>query len=198
LSLGFSPLWTVLRNDQSQTDAVTSVFSFVSALKQRQGPIEDGQIDQIVNAQSIVSNTIEPYGSTETNAGGVNPGTDVLPIFTSIAVDGTARQVRSVGLASGGNKLSAHRLLRFSNPMTQNVRFIVQAVQVGRDVDIRVFRRGELVAIEQSPANEDFTLPNLPDGDYVLDVYDCENAECADQPSYNYQPTDITVTLSNN
>lgn len=196
-ALGFPALWAVLIDEQRNTDAVTSIFPFIAALKAQNGG-QTAQINQIVNNQSIVSNTIEPYGSTETNAGGVNPGTDVLPIFTSIAVDGMARQVRSVGLASGGNKLSAHRFLRFSNPMIQNVRFRVDAVQPGRDVDIAVFQRGILRALEQSPTNEDFTIANLPPGDYVLDVYDCENAECADQPSYNYQPTDITVTLSSN
>ncbi|MGQ0835255.1 MAG: PKD domain-containing protein [Gammaproteobacteria bacterium] len=200
IQLGLAPIWQVLRNQQAATPALTSIFPFISALKQPLGPIERGQVDQIVNMQSIVSATIEPYGSTETNAGG-NPNADVFPIFRVIQI-GESQTVRSVapGQGSSGqgqNKLSNHRFLRLNVPSQQNVRFRATA-PIGRDTDIVVFRQGAVMQIGQGPANEDFTIANLPAGDYVLDVYDCENAECADQPSYNYQPTDITVTLSNN
>ncbi len=194
LSLGLPPIWQVLINEQRNTDAVTSVFSFISALKARR-PADAALIDQIVSAQSIVAATINPFGTTETNAGNPPGGTDVLPIFTSISPNGTPVTVRSVGsFGAGGNKLSAHRFLRLDIPTQRTVNFTLSA-PANRDADIFVYRRGTVVATGIAFGNENFST-TLAAGTYVLDVYDCENAECSDAASYTYAPVDITVTVT--
>jgi hypothetical protein len=89
-----------------------------------------------------------------------------------------------------GNKLSTHRFLRLNVPTTTNVRFQASA-GVGRDPDLQVFHRGELLSPASGPANEDFTLLLQP-GDYVLDAYDCGNAEC----NPNVTPDTVTITVT--
>lgn len=195
LALGLEPIWQVLTGDQRDTDALTTIFSFASALK-AQRPGVAAAIDQIVGSKSIVAPTINAFGTTETNAGNPSGGTDVLPIFANIAANSTPVTVRSVGTyGSGGNKLSAHRFLRLDIAQTRTVRVTLTSSPAGRDADIFVIRRGVAVANGIAFGNEDFTVTLQP-GTYVLDVYDCENAECSDAASYNYAPVDITVTLT--
>jgi hypothetical protein len=58
-----------------------------------------------------------------------------------------------------------------------------------------VFRRGLSLGPNHGPANEDFSLFLQP-GDYVVDVYDCGNADC--NASVSPGPVDITVTVTTN
>lgn len=190
LSLGLAPIWQVLTGEQRNTDAVTSMFSFISALK-IQRPNDITAINNIVSTQSIVAATINAFGTTETNAGNPPGGTDVLPIFTSISANGVPVTVRSVGTYGTFNKLSVHRFLRLDVSSQRSVVITVSA-PVGRDADIYIYRRGTVIALAQTEADERIETTLSP-GIYVLDVYDCGNAECGDDSP---QPVDITVTVT--
>ncbi len=65
LSLGFSPIHTVMTTTQKQTEAFTSLFSFIDALKKAL-PQESEAIDNIVSNESIA--TIDDiYGTNRQN-----------------------------------------------------------------------------------------------------------------------------------
>jgi hypothetical protein len=200
LSLGLGPLWSVLTSPQRNTDALTSVFTFVTALKQ-QRPADAAAIDQIVSQQATVSSTINAFGTTETNSG-TPANANVLPIYTPITINGASVTLNSIGdfqvgaNRSGGNKLSTRRFLRLDVPMAQTVRIRLTA-PAGRDADIIILRQGAFVAQGIANGNEDFTQA-LQAGTHILEVYDCENAECSDAASYNYAVVPITVTVSTN
>ena len=73
----FTPLYNVLVNEQKNTNAFTSIFSFVWELKVNNGA-EAGAIDTLVTGQSIDVIT-DVYGDSEATN---NPGgTDQLPIY---------------------------------------------------------------------------------------------------------------------
>jgi len=73
----FTPLYNVLVNEQKNTNAFTSIFSFVWELKDNNAP-EAGAIDTLVTGQSIDVIT-DVYGDSEATN---NPGTtDQLPIY---------------------------------------------------------------------------------------------------------------------
>jgi hypothetical protein len=193
VALGFAPLWSVLTGAQRTTDAMTSIFPFITALKSEQ-PAFALQIDQRVAAESIHSATIDAFGSTETNSAG---SPDVLPIYSPISIGGGSVTVVSVGTfdpGDQGNKLSSHRYLRLDVPISQRVRITASATPAGRDVDVVLYRNGTISALGSSPTDESFTA-NVGTGTYVLDVYDCGNAACG--PTLP-APTSITVTVAPN
>ena len=73
----FTPLYNVLTNEQKNTPAMTSIFSFITELKLNHVP-EASAIDTLVGGQNIDPIT-DIYGDSElTN----NPGaTDQLPVY---------------------------------------------------------------------------------------------------------------------
>ena len=178
-----------LRTAQPQTVATTSVFPFMRVLKQ-QLPAQAPPLDALLAAENIVGPTMDDFGSTETNNAG---SADVLPIYGEVALGGTV-QVHSTNQFGTGNKLATHRFLRMRLASAANVRFDVTAA-AGKDPDIQIFDRGVQLAPDMGPADESFTL-SLAAGDYVLDVYECGNADCND--SVTPGPVDITVSVTPN
>jgi hypothetical protein len=185
VALGFAPLWSVMTNPQISTNALTSIFSFVTALKQ-QLPAQAGAVDAIVSDEATVSSTMDVFATTETNNA---QSQDVLPVYTPIEVGGTALTVRSTDDFGTDNKLSNSRFLRFV-PNSSSVR-ITATADAGRDPDVLVLRRGDVIAVGVTPANEDFTVRVTPGDTYVIETYDCGNAECGPQ-----QPGDIDIRVA--
>lgn len=174
LALGFAPLWQVLTGPQRATDALTSLFPFIAALKAA-NPAAAADIDTIVADQQVQSATIEPFATTETNSAG---SADVLPLYAPVAVDGGAVIVRSVGTTFGTpNKLSNHRFLRLDVAGARSVR-IVATAPAGRDPDIVIYHRGVELDRGELSGNEDLTVALPSAGTYILDAYDCLNAGC--------------------
>jgi hypothetical protein len=191
LNVGFQPIWQVLSGAERSTPAVTSIFPFITALKQAL-PASAAQIDQLVSSEGIDSATMDAFGTAETNFPNTAAQSDVLPVYADITVGGPARTVRSTGLFGSENKLSNHRFLKLVLPMQRNVRIVAGAAS--RDVDVVILRGAEVLrfAQENGPSDEDFSIL-LPAGTYVLDVFDCGNAACGpDQPA----TTDITVSVN--
>jgi hypothetical protein len=191
LTLGFAPVWQVLTSAERTTPALTSIFPFVAGLRDLRSE-SAAQIDQLVAAEGIDSAAIDDFAAAETNFPSTAAQSEVLPVYTSIAIGGPARVLRSTGRFGSENKLSNHRFLKLDVPMQRHVRISVSAPS--RDTDVVIMRGSDLLryAQENGPGSEDFTIL-LPSGTYVLDVYDCGNAACGpDQPA----TTDITVSVN--
>jgi hypothetical protein len=191
LTIGFAPVWQVLTGAERSTPALTSIFPFMAGLRELRPEIT-AQIDQLVNAEGISSAIIDAFAAGEMNFPVTAAQSEVLPVYTSIAIGGAARVLRSTGRFGSENKLSNHRFLKLDVPVQRNVRIRVSAP--ARDTDIVILRGADLLryAQENGPGDEDFTIL-LPSGTYVLDVYDCGNAACGpDQPA----TTDITVSVN--
>lgn len=196
MALGFAPLWQVLTGPQRSTEAVTSIFPFITALKSLQ-PTDAPAIDALVAGQQIQSATIDDFGSTESNSA---DSADVLPVFSPIAVDGSPALVRSIGGGAPAfgspNKLSNHRFLRLDVAAPRTVRIVATAPSP-RGADVIVYRRGVEIDRGEVAGDENFTVALPEAGAYVLDVYDCVNTGCTSAPS---APTriDINVTITSN
>ena len=179
VSLGFGPLWQVLTGPQRETDAVTSLFSFITRLKEQQGAAVASAIDAIVSGE-LVNPDMDIFASTETHAGTTpDKQHETLPVYRTIAIDGGPHIVTSTANYGGTyNKLSNHRLLKLDVPSQRNVRILVTG-PAGRDVDFQLFRRGLRAALDLGPGDEDHVLTLAP-GTYILDAYDCNNADVFD------------------
>ncbi|HQX79236.1 MAG TPA: hypothetical protein PLC64_10995 [Steroidobacteraceae bacterium] len=197
VALGFAPLWAVLTAEQRTTAAFTTLFSFVTKLKER-APGMQPAIDARVAAEQITAAGMDIHGTNETH---VPPNTaqvsDVLPVYTPIAIGGgpvTLRTTDAFDPGANGNALSVSRFLRFAVPGMQNVRITAAAALPNHDVDIYVVRNGVIAAQGTTPTDEDFTAA-LPAGDYVIDVHDCGLAGCGNVAT---GASDITVTIAPN
>ena len=189
VALGFAPLWNVLVNEQRTTPALTSIFSFISALKGAQ-PASAANIDTLIAAQNITGTGMDAFGSTETHVPTPVFSTAALPIYTTIASSGMSATVLSVDDAGHYNTLGNHRFVRFQKNAVGNL--AVSVTSAGTDPDAYVYRNGILILASEGAANENFTISGT--GTFVFDVYECANGCFTVQGT----PGDYNVTVTIN
>ncbi len=203
ITLGLGPIWEVLTStapttSHRATPAVTSIFSFITALKAAQ-PGQAAAIDTLVSAQNIVASTINAFAATETT-NPLTPPNNALPVFTDIVV-GTPVVLRSTGSAERRyNKLGNRRFLRFTPASTGTVTLTLSTTNTAptRDPDFLVFSSGALVrqgtnSSAEYPETETFSVTG--GSTYIIDAYDCANGCDPDEPG-TQGDYDLTVTIN--
>jgi hypothetical protein len=192
LSLGFTPLWNVLTNAQRTTNAFTTVFAFVDALKDAR-PGDSAAINMLVGGQSI-SVVADEFGTGETNHGGAPASSDVLPLYATIT-PGTPVILRSSAPFGTYNTIGNHRYLRLVLATTRNNTRIT-VTSDGPDPDMFVYRQGDFVSqlSGEVVGNENTGPYNAPAGTYILDVYECANGCTGAQGTPG--PYNLTITVN--
>ncbi len=175
LTLGWGPVYDVLTSDVASTDVFTSIFTFATALK-AVAPGNAAEIDALLAGQSIVADTVDDLGSTETNDAGL---AETLPVYT-VLTPGAGLSVEVCSnlpvdaSTSAFNKLGPRRFVVFDVATAGNYN-ISAAGPNGSDPDFLV-HRGGFVAIAQEVVNGLETLSStLEVGRYVLSVYEFSN-----------------------
>jgi hypothetical protein len=204
ISLGFAPLWDVLVTAQKTTQSVTSIFQYVAALKAAQ-PAAAGLINALVSAQNIDSAGIDAFGAGQTSA----PFPNMLPLFSSITVDGPPVIVRSIDDGGRHNKAGNHGFLRFTATATASVRVTLTTSNpaVNADPDFIVYRGSpDGISFGGGPYAFGFDSPPQPETKvvavtagktYVIVVYDCANGcSVASGTPGDYNMT-VTLTTVN-
>ncbi len=176
LSLTPATVLTALATEHKQSPAFASIFTFIEALK-NQGSVDAFEVDQLVEAQSIVSDGNDEFGSNETNSAGNG---QVLPIYSNLIVDSPAAQnVCSINDFGTVNKLSNYRFLRFdiTNTATYKISVTRSSGLQPSDPDFTVYRSGELIvrAVESSTDDREETTVELASGQYVMEVVEFKN-----------------------
>jgi len=181
LSLGFAPLHHVLIGKQKQTQAFTSLFSFITALKAENNQSAEA-IDAVVAMEGIAP--IEDiYGR----------GRTLLPTeepYTPLDMDATAEicTTNTYGDKGSRNKLSNHKYLSFTLPVDGN--YGIQVVRNNRgednlssDPDFSIFSTFPTfaeVGIAESPLiDREEVQTHLKEGAYLLDIVDWNTQEGA-------------------
>lgn len=176
LALGFEPIYTALRSPTFQNmSELTSIFGFLEALAEQPG-MNIAALEALMAQDGI--NSRESDGAGETNDGNIQTS---LPVYHTLTVGGPAIEVCSVNPAGTQNKLGNYSFLQFTLPGTQSitVEASVAPGSVGvSDPDLRLWRRGGLFVISDSPADgsESFTR-TLSSGTYVIEIFDFGNRE---------------------
>jgi len=151
IELGFVPIYEVLTGPQRVTPAFTTIFSFVSALKDARGG-DSAAIDALLADENIdpIDPTGDIWGDGET---GNNPGaTNLLPVHAELQLGSTVTDIcvtRQFDPNEDGNKLGIFRYLRFTVNATGNYRVSVTTTRVGK------FRSRHDWIRRQSPAGFD-------------------------------------------
>ena len=207
VELGFRPIFDVLVNEFSETRSLTSIFSFIHALKNRV-PEYALAIDAVVGYHRIQP-IIDEWGSTETNAGG-KAVAEVLPVYTELAVNAglvNGCSVDSYGAISTGryNKLGIRRYIRFraesegeymvtatltSAPPEKQAWPVLRLKTAGRDGS-----GNSVVCAPEDLGSCTLTavLHDVPAGDNVLALWDESNAQTAD-PNRGKKCFDVEIT----
>jgi len=167
VALGFLPIHNVMVGAQSDTDALTSIFSFSRALKAANQPASAG-IDALLAGQGISAVT-DDYGSTEPLQANITPV--YSPIISGNPPVNLCGMKETV--ASEYNKLSNRRFLRFDAATARTISITVAATSgAGADPDVLIWRRGEVVAFsDEVGTTETFQLP-VQVGTYIIEIYD--------------------------
>ena len=167
-SLGLSAIYEVLTSEQKNTEAFTSIFSFITYIKDN-NPAQVTQINSLVNGQQIVTNT-DIWGSNETNNGGNSAN---LPVYVNIDPDNAPVEVcTNTTNGNDRNKLGNHRFLRLNIGSSGSYTLrLTPAVVNTNDVDAYIFSRGTLVAFSDDFGTGQVEITtNLQAGTYVADT----------------------------
>lgn len=168
VALGFTPLYRVFTGSQKTTPALTSLFSFISALKTAE-PGQSGAIDALVSAQSVNSAGIEAFGSNETNDGGLAP--DTLPLYQNYPNLGFPTQVCVTDAEDSGgtnNKLGSHRYVRITIPATNKYRITLTRAVGGNDPDFEVYQNGRVATANAAAAATETLDTRLNAGEAIV------------------------------
>ena len=170
VSLGFSPIYDVLVGKQKTSDSFTTIFSFLSFLKE-ENPSAAPAINNLVSGENITANAVDEWDSTgtETNDGG-NPKS--LPVYTKLTLNAPAVPMCGTGQFGQYNRLMNRRFFYFdiTSPATYSIAAVPDSD--GNSV-IRLYSKGNLIGEEDSGstgASETLTLP-LSAGSYVGEVF---------------------------
>ncbi len=198
LSLGFAPIWNVLVDEQRTTPAMTSIFSFIAALKANR-PGDATAINQLLLGQNV-DPVVDAFATGQTQVPLTVPASAVLPIYETMSI-GQQRILFSTDDAGTFNALGNRRFIRFNvsdAPRNITVTAFTSNTAAPVDTDFVVYRNGVEVATGFSPNGsattpEEQTFMATQNGTYIIDVYDCANG-CGDQGTtgdYN-----LTVTIN--
>lgn len=175
ISMGFKPIYDVLVNKQKNADSFTTIFSFISFLKEN-NPGVVTEINNLVAGENITPDAIDEWDSTgtETNDGG-NP--DALLVYTMLIAGDPAVQLCGSGEFGYPNKLMNFRFFYFEITSQGSYSITAVPVLVDGNPGINLNSQGKLVGSVNNGGNgvtETLTL-SLSPGYYVGEVAEVDN-----------------------
>ncbi|MBP1206702.1 hypothetical protein JOD97_004778 [Duganella sp. 1411] len=167
VALGLGPIYDIMTGGQKSTPAVTSIFSFINALKTVPGTSAStiAAIDS-VTSKSGISPVQDEFGTGETNNGGNAAN---LPVFRQMTVDGESQTLTFLADVNRNNKLGANRFIRFTSPAAGPLQVIGTS---SGDIGLKLFEDGKLIAAADSyiSGTEQFSFAAKANKLYVLAV----------------------------
>jgi hypothetical protein len=176
VSLGFTPLYDVLADKQKNAVSFTTIFSFISFLKD-ENPAHVLEINDLVAGESITSTAVDEFDGTqtETNDGG-NPNS--LPVYTLLTDGGEAMQLCGSGEFGYYNKHMNNRFFYFE--ITSTGTYTITAVpDADGDPDIILYSQGDFIDIAQSGSDGETEVMtvSLSPGIYSGVIYEYKHME---------------------
>ena len=206
VELGLRPIFDVLVNDFRGTRSLTSIFSFIHALKKRV-PEYAAAIDSVVGYHRIQT-IVDEWGSAENNAGGAAVP-EVLPVYSQLVVNGGPVNACSVDHytkrgTGRHNKLGVHRYFRFW--ADSEGEYTVSATLTSAPPDIRAWpvlrlrtagqhvvgNSAECAPVDHGNCTVTAVFDDVPAGDNVLVLWDEGNAQTSD-PNRGVKCLDVEI-----
>ena len=169
LSLGFAPIHNVLINGEKNTEAFTSIFSFITELKNA-NPGNDTEIDTITSNESI-ANITDIYGTGRTNR-----TENANPLYTHLAVGGSASISPDYSATSTSelNKLGVYNFVEFTISSRGNYTISATSDNSGSNLIFEVYPAGSnsIVLSSSGSGSSVSGSANLSAGKYRMAITD--------------------------
>jgi hypothetical protein len=177
VALGFTPIYNAMTTAVKNTDALTSIFPLVTALRVN-NPAQSADIQTILANEQI--NGTDDFGTAQSN-----PTSDptATPIYMDITPNDPAVNVCSTQVYGSGstNKLGNDKFFRLTlnTTMTLIIRAQGRAPNLSSapaaDPQIYVYKRGSLEIRGQATGSPQMTAQHtFAAGTYVIDVFDSD------------------------
>jgi hypothetical protein len=202
LGVGIGGLLQTFSGVYKTSPALASVFSYASQLKSDQPIATANAIAQILNAEAINGDSVQPFAETETNA--INIVGD-LPVYQEISTSNGRQTICSGNDYGTINTLSNRRYLRFDVNMAGNYSFTVQPqgaypqavagfelLARGRNLAYVAAKDGSLI---DRTARYTTTAP-LAIGTYVLSAFHVGNVEKGSSVGQGLQCFNVIVAAA--
>ena len=168
VALGLGPIYDVMTGPQKFTPAVTSIFSFIAALKAVPGTSAAtiAAIDTLTS-KSRMGPIQDAFGTGETNNGGSAAN---LPVFRQMTVGGDSQTLTFLAHVDNENRLGANRFIRFTSPTAGPVQVIANS---SNDIGLDLFEDGTRIAGADNviSGTEQFSFIAKANKVYVLTVH---------------------------
>lgn len=196
-SIGFGPIYDVMTNEQRETEAFTTLFSFAALLRPELSAPQQSFLDALLVAENIETTGLDIWATEQANIDVYpNNARDIMPLYIDYAADGSVLTnvcVNSDHDADGdGNKPAEYRYLRITTSASNayDVTIVPNPVpppttdapdpldptlpRDRSDPDIYIYLNGGIVArgVSGDDDSETFTTQELPEGVYVADVHE--------------------------
>jgi hypothetical protein len=141
VALGLGPIYDAMTGGQKTTPALTTIFSFINALKAIPGTSTAtiAAIDTLT-AKSRIGPVRDEFGTGETNNGGNAAN---LPVYRQMTVDGASQVLTFLGNVDNINRLAANRFIRFSKAVAGPTQVIGTS---SSDISLTVLEDGKQIA----------------------------------------------------
>lgn len=170
VSLGFGPLYTVLKNDQKNTAAFTTLLPFINGLKTRNASIASA-IDTLTALESVASITGDFSITTEPSTASSTPANCRTSIYNTNSVASYSDSSATIQPDFGGNYSNKYCATKYYRMSTTGFKTFTMVPLATCDIDIYLYEKGVLKKYSNSggeSATESFTYTLA--GTEVLDV----------------------------
>jgi PKD repeat protein len=220
VTLGFGPIYDVLRAELRDGVPLVSLFPFITALKQRPG-VPTPDVDARVEAENggeaapwlgIESRIMDAYATTETHSGVPDASDLVLPIYTEIPINSPRRVCTAANVLAPDasvdpdvapfNKLGNRRFLRFKIGGDLALRITVSCLPSDRDCagspapdpDFVLSRGLNVTIADEATSTEESLDVAATEGDYVIEVYEYSHVNFNSVPRRGRTCMTVTIT----
>jgi len=193
VNLGFAPIWATFIGPEKTTDALTSIYSYSTALISA-NTSQASAIRALLTREEIAGNNA--FGANETNF--ANSTATLSPIYTPLTLGAGGVSVCGTRQFGTGNKLGNRRFLTFDLATSRAVRIDVVGEVAGTpdaDPDIGLWRRGLIALADNTGKTESLTTGTLTAGTYVIEVADFSHIDTG-TPASRRGDTCMTVSVT--
>ncbi len=185
-AIGFGSIYRVMVDQQKNTEALTSLFSFATYLRANAAATAQRDIDSLLAGIDTINGAVlDIWGTSQRYAPSLGAGDPafVLPLYTPLAIGQPARICRTnafndrdPALGTDNNKLGNVRYLRISIAQGQGgaYQLAVASNAASPALTVAVYSQGKAVAVQRSAPTAAILPLNLAAGDYVATVTDTD------------------------
>ncbi|NVK22840.1 MAG: hypothetical protein HWD86_10000 [Kangiellaceae bacterium] len=165
ISLGLKSIYDVLVGQQKNTDAFTSIFSFMTYIKQENSANASG-LNSLLSAQNIQTN-VDIWGANETDDEGQ---ANVLPVYVTLNAGDKKQVCSNVAFGNDWNKLGNHKFVRL-NIASAGSHTLRMTPSGANDLDGYIYNKGQLLAFTEDGGTGVANITtNFPAGISVADT----------------------------